>query len=284
MARPPVAFAKGPSPNRAGRRIWRNFLVACGLAVALGVLATAPYGVPGAQPMAARSQTSPSEDGDPGTSVDAAATEPGALAYTSWSEQESPNYVRLVGTAEVVEPLEPGKVVYEGLDALGRTGRVRACITRQMMDEGRARARSRSLPDPSGWPSHNEEASIELPDGRIYHGWFWNRSHLLAKSLGGSDELQNLVCGTRMQNVGANDGQGGMDMFESAIRSWLEAYPDVSVQYVATPLYEGYEPICRSVMVDVLSSDGQIDERLEVYNAAKGYRIDYHTGEFASVS
>ena len=239
MARPPVAFAKGPSPNRAGRRTWRNFLVACGLAVALGVLATAPYGVPGAQSMAARSQTSPSEDGDPGTSVDAAATEPGALAYTSWSEQESPNYVRLVGTAEVAEPLEPGKVVYEGLDALGRTGRVRACITRQMMDEGRARARSRSLPDPSGWPSHNEEVSIELPDGRIYHGWFWNRSHLLAKSLGGSDELQNLVCGTRMQNVGANDGQGGMDMFESAIRSWLEVYPDVSVQYVATPLYEG---------------------------------------------
>lgn len=205
-------------------------------------------------------------------------------SYSLWDESESPNYLRLVGEAKIEGTLEPGQVEYAPLDGLGRAGRVRACIDKPMMDAGRARERLRNLPNPSGWPRGNEEVAIELPGGRVYHGWFWNRCHLLAKSLGGSDEAENLVTGTRMLNVGANDGQGGMDMFETAIRRWLEAYPQVSVQYVATPLYEGDEPVCRSVMVDVLSSDGAINERLEVYNCAKGYQIDYATSRFAPLS
>ncbi len=200
-----------------------------------------------------------------------------SAVYTAWSEVESPNYVRLVGDAQIASPVEPGQVIYSEPDALGRTQQVRACITRQMMDEGEARKRG-EMPNPAGWPAQNFEADIALPTGRTYHGWFWNRCHLLAKSLGGSEDVRNLVTGTRMLNVGANDGQGGMDMFETAIRSWLGYYPDVTVQYVATPIYEGDELICRSVMVDVLSSDGALNERLEVYNAAKGYRIDYSTG------
>lgn len=204
-------------------------------------------------------------------------------SYTTWSEAESPNYLRLVGAAEIAEAdmLAPGEVVCAPLDELGRTGQVRACITAQMMEQGSARDRSDSLPNPSGWPEHNQEADVELPTGKTYHGWFWNRCHLLAKSLGGSDEQENLVTGTRMLNVGANDGQGGMDMFETAIRSWLDSYPSVTVQYVATPLYEGDELIPRSIMVDILSSDGEIDERLEVYNTAKGYVIDYATGSLS---
>lgn len=220
------------------------------------------------------------EDTPEATSVPTSESAPepsSSPAYTTWSEAESPNYVRLVGDAQIDQPLEAGQVVYSPLDALGRTGQVRACITYQMMQDGEARERGEA-PDPSGWPSQNFETDIALPTGKTYQGWFWNRCHLLAKSLGGSDDAQNLVTGTRMLNVGANDGQGGMDMFETAIRSWLESYPNVTVQYVATPLYDSDEPICRSVMVDVLSSDGAINERLEVYNAAKGHEIDYATG------
>ncbi len=194
---------------------------------------------------------------------------------TSWDERESPNYVRLVGRADIADPLPAGQVVYAPLDDNLRAGAVRACITSQMVERGSSRRRAQSLPNPAGWPSRNEEVDIDLPTGATYHGWLWNRCHLLAKSLGGSDDLVNLVTGTRMLNVGANDGQGGMDVFESAIRSWLRSYPDVTVQYVATPVYEGDEPIPRSVVVDVLSSDGAIDERLEVYNAAKGHTINY---------
>lgn len=227
---------------------------------------------------------SASGEGEAGDSADVASRDQAASSrqttYTTWDESESPNYVRLVGDAVIDEELEPGQVEYSSLDALGRTGQVRACITYQMMVDGEARERG-SLPDPSGWPEQNREVEVQLPNGRTYHGWFWNRSHLLAKSLGGSDEVENLVTGTRMQNVGANDGQGGMDVFESAIRDWLEYRPDVTVQYVATPVYEGDELIPRSVIVDVLSSDGEIDEELEVYNACKGYAIDYDDGSFA---
>ena len=37
----------------------------------------------------------------------------------------------------------------------------------------------------------------------------------------------------------------------------------------------------RSVLVDVLSSDGAIDLEVEVYNDAAGYDIDYATGAFS---
>jgi DNA-entry nuclease len=200
---------------------------------------------------------------------------------TPWDEGESPNYVRLVGPAAVPEDLDPGEVRYSGVDALGRVGRVEARITYEMMSAGSSRERSTSVPDPAGW-GHNAKAEVELPDGRLYHGWFWNRSHLLAKSLGGSDGPENLICGTRMQNVGANDGQGGMAMVETACRAWLRDYPDQTILYVATPLYRDGEVIPRSVVVDARSSDGVLDEEVEVYNCAKGYEIDYVTGSFAS--
>ena len=204
----------------------------------------------------------------------------GALERPSdWVEAESPNYVRLVGPACIGEALAPGEVRYAPLDALGRAGRVEACVTAQMVEEGTARERTEGLPDPAGW-GHNGRAEIELPDGSLYRGWFWNRSHLLAKSLGGADTLENLVCGTRMQNVGANDGQGGMAMVETVCRSWLRDYPDQTIAYVATPLYVGLELVPRSVVVDARSSDGSIDEEVEVYNCAKGYAIDYVTGTY----
>ena len=216
----------------------------------------------------------------PGLRPQASAPAGGSLAQpTEWVEAESPNYVRLVGPARIAETLAPGEVRYAPLDALGRAGRVEACVTARMVEEGVARERAAELPDPAGW-GHNARAEIELPGGRVYRGWFWNRSHLLAKSLGGADALENLVCGTRMQNVGANDGQGGMAMVETACRSWLRDYPDQTISYVATPLYVAGELVPRSVVVDARSSDGSIDEEVEVYNCAKGYVIDYAAGTF----
>lgn len=210
-----------------------------------------------------------------------ASQEPITYAYTTWNEAESPNYVRHVGDARIAQQLSPGEVRYSQLDSLGRAGQVAACVTKQMMDEGTASERG-DLPDPAGW-GNNEKVQIELPNGRLYHGWFWNRSHLLAKSLGGDAELHNLVTGTRMQNVGANNDQGGMEMTEAAVRALLRQHPDTTVMYVATPVYEGSELIPRSVFVDVLSSDGIINEEVEVYNAAKGFQIDYSTGSITAV-
>ena len=205
--------------------------------------------------------------------------------YTDWSEDVAPEYYRIVDYSQVTSSPAVGTAEYASLDSLGRSGQAIACVTYEMMEAGRARNR-KSLSDisPSGW-GHNEEVDIELVDGSVYHGKFWNRSHLIAKSLGGDDVVENLVTGTRMQNVGSNRGggvSGGMAYCENLARMWLEDNQDGYLTYVATPVYEGDELVCRSVIVDMLSSDGEMNVRIEVFNAAKGYVIDYADGTFAA--
>ena len=203
-------------------------------------------------------------------------------SYTTWDAERYPEYYRIVGPAVVDVDLEPGDILYEGLDELGRTRRVAACVTLEMSREGSDRERE-DMRDvrPSGW-GHNEEVDIVTPKGDIYHGAIFNRSHLLAKSLGGDDAVYNVVMGTRTQNVGDNRGQdGGMAYTEALARDWLYDNPDGIVYYSATPVYEGDELVPRSVIVDVRSSDGSLDEEVEVFNAVQGYEVDYETGEFS---
>lgn len=205
-------------------------------------------------------------------------------SWTAWDAQAYPDYYRVVGTAVVDVELAPGEARYEGLDGLGRTGRVAALVTSEMAQAGSDRERE-DISDihPSGW-GHNEEVVIAMPDGSDYHGYLFNRSHLLAKSLGGDDAAYNLVTGTRAQNVGDNRGQdGGMAYPEGLAREWLRDHPQGTVYYSATPVYEGDELVPRSVIVDVRSSDATLDLEVEVFNAAAGFEIDYATGEFREV-
>jgi DNA-entry nuclease len=210
-------------------------------------------------------------------------------APREWNEDDAPNYYEVIGTARFgdasigdQDALTRGEVSYGALDDLGRATGVVACVDEALASAGSARERGdTSTIHPSGW-GYNEEVAIELPTGRTYHGYFWNRSHLLAKSLGGEEIAQNLICGTRMQNVGANlrGTEGGMAYAESLVRTWLADNPNGFVYYAATPCYAGDELVCRNVVVDVLSSDGALDLEVVVYNAAKGYEIDYATGTF----
>ncbi len=205
--------------------------------------------------------------------------------YTDWSEEVAPEYYRIVDYSQVTWSPPVGTAVYAPLDELGRSGQAAACVTYEMMQAGRARDRkSTSGISPSGW-GHNEEVDIELVDGSFYHGQFWNRSHLIAKSLGGDEVVENLVTGTRMQNVGSNRGggiSGGMAYCENLARMWLEDNQDGYLTYIATPVYEGDELVCRSVIVDILSSDGEMNVRIEVFNAAKGYEVNYADGTFTA--
>ncbi|SEO95500.1 DNA/RNA non-specific endonuclease [Denitrobacterium detoxificans] len=206
-------------------------------------------------------------------------------APTEWDEAASPDYYRVVGPAVCDYAAEEGVATYQGLDSHSRAGAVYTVVTYSMMEAGLARERQ-DMSDlhPSGW-QQNQQVSIQMPDGTTYNGYFYNRSHLLAKSLGGKEALENLITGTRTQNVGANDQTstpGGMAYAETKARDWLEAHPEGTVYYAATPLYVGDELVARSVVVDIRSSDGSIDEEVEVYNCAKGYVIDYATGAYAS--
>lgn len=207
-------------------------------------------------------------------------TSDNATATSGWNANEAPDYYRVLGLARTTRIEEQGVVVYGELDRLGRATGAQATVTLAMIEQGVARERDdMSSLRPSGW-GHNAIVDIPLPDGDVYHGYFWNRSHLLAKSLGGEEDVRNLITGTRMQNVGANDGKGGMAYCENLCRTWLAEHVDGWVSYVATPVYEGHELVARSVIVDLLSSDGTLDQRIVVYNAALGYDIDYATGSF----
>lgn len=215
-------------------------------------------------------------------SQSAAAADARLDAPSAWDPDACPDYYRVVGTAVVDDVPEAGTASYEPLDRLGRAGRVVANVTYQMMEEGSSREREDiSSVEPSGW-GHNEQVSIPLPDGQAYSGYLYNRSHLLAKSLGGIDDVTNLVTGTRTQNVGDNRGAaGGMAFTEGLARDWLRAHRDGTVYYSATPLYVGGELLPRSVVVDVRTSDGTVDLEVEVYNTALGFDIDYVDGSFS---
>ena len=135
--------------------------------------------------------------------------------------------------------------------------------------------------NPSGWPKKNQKIEINLPNGRKYHGYAWNRSHLIADSLGGRAFRWNLITGTRMQNVGANDQNGGMQYIEKKVIEYLKFNKNDRVFYKAIPHYVGNELVPRVVEVLAYAESGNLDERVYTYNILPEYKIDYMNAEIS---
>ena len=207
--------------------------------------------------------------------ADAASKKPSK--YT-WKEKAAPNYVVKVGKARVSGKPKKGTIKYSKLDKYGRTRRAVGNITYKMVRASAGwRQEFEEGSDPSGW-GENRIVKIKLYNGKYYKGFLWNRSHLIADSLGGRAFRRNLITGTRMQNVGANNGSGGMAYTERKVVNYLYRHHNASVFYSANPVYKGKELVPRSVIVDIKSSDGKLNERVIVYNAAKGFKINYRKG------
>ena len=168
---------------------------------------------------------------------------------------------------------------YSEKDELGRSGQARATITsKDVFDSMNYRGQFKDGDNPSGYPAKNFKTRIHTTTG-TYDGWFYNRSHLIADSLGGVAESYNAITGTRMQNVGNRSNTGGMQYIERKCVDYLKKHHSVKLYYQATPYYHGDELIPRTVEVKALTSDGAINETVITYNTAKGYTIDYHTGK-----
>lgn len=206
------------------------------------------------------------------------------IKIPKWSIEEYSNYYVSVGKSSIKPKKFPknGEIEYGGLDDLGRTTEVKGSLIYQNVEN----SRGNRLPfatdgssDPSGWKKNEEKAEITSSNGSKYNGFFWNRSHLIANSLGGNAKKENLITGTRTQNVGENDG--GMRYPEEKAQQWLEAHKEGGVLYYqATPYYHKKELIPQYVIVSMKSSDGEIDEVVVVYNTANGYKINYSDGSF----
>lgn len=200
------------------------------------------------------------------------------------------DYFRTVGEAVRAFETEPGTISYCPLDQLNRPVCAYGELTSAMRAAEEQTERETITVDPAGWPGVNHKTTIPAVPGidgsKAYSGWFWNRSHLIADSLGGEAIAQNLITGTRTQNVGSTqtDGQyaGGMAYSEKIARDYLDTADGDAcpLYYAVTPQYTDAELIPRTVSVDMLSCDGSVNMRIEVFNAAQGYAIDYTTGAF----
>jgi DNA-entry nuclease len=196
-----------------------------------------------------------------------------------FNERKYPNFYRIAGKAHVKERLEPSVVKYNEFDRKGRTLGVYANLTNVNLRYGQRRRGYINNIKPSGW-TQNREVTLRFINGTTYHGWFYNRSHLLAHSLGGDDADYNMITGTRPQNVGKNNGKGGMQYTEMKAYNYLKTHRNGQVYYSAEPNYNGNESVPRTVTVNIRSDDGSIDQCVIVYNVAPGYAIDYVTGNF----
>lgn len=201
-----------------------------------------------------------------------------------WDQELSPDYYLVTGEAVVEFDLEPGEYEYCDLDSLGRSSCAVASITQADRLEAQERGReSIGSLKPSGW-GNNFETVIPTANPNIpkdYRGWFWNRSHMMADSLGGAPIVENVVTGTRPQNVGNNDNNGGMAYTENIARAYLDSPEAEScpLYYAVTAQYQGEELVPRTTMINIQSCDKNIDEQVIVYNVAKDFEIDYYTGE-----
>lgn len=196
------------------------------------------------------------------------------------------DFYTVTGQAELNFNPAPSEYVYLPLDNLGRTTGSYARITAQDRELAKTDAHpefAKNDPaDPSGW-GHNGKVEWTYPDtGKQSRGYFWNRSHLIADSLGGATIVENWVTGTRTQNVGKNDQAGGMAFTEEQVRNFLDdpANANCDVYYAAIPNYQGDELVPRTVTVDVKTCDDSINERVVVDNVLPGYAINYANGDY----
>ena len=201
---------------------------------------------------------------------------------SDYDESKVPDMYEVLGKAEIDESKFSTTYSYSH-DDLDRTTTAYGLVNyKAVMDSKGWRADFEPNSEPSGWykgkESNNKKVSVKLPTGKIYNGYFYNRSHLIADSLGGRSYKYNVITGTRQQNVG-NNGNGGMQYIEKKVVDYVEKTKN-NVYYSVEPYYEGNELVPRYVIVNAKSDDDVINEKVKVFNNASGYEINYSDGSF----
>lgn len=204
----------------------------------------------------------------------------------STSEKKSHKYVysgkynETIGKAKFNIKVVDG-VKYGKKDKFGRPTYATIRVTPKIYAKEKKEKREAIKINPDGWPKKNTKVVIKHKDGSTYKGYMWNRSHMIADSLGGDPVYENLVTGTRPQNVGGRGNNGGMAYLEEKIRSYYNKGGKGTVDYTVENVYKSNSdklPIYS--ICNAKSSDGKIDEMVVVYNSAEGYNINYKDATF----
>lgn len=146
---------------------------------------------------------------------------------------------------------------YGGQDMYGRATSAIATVSKDDLVSSETR-KGIELPNPKGWVGRSK-------------GGIYDRSHLIAYTLGGKNDLDNLVTGTISFN------QKYMTQVEGDVRDYIKSSGH-SVLYRVTPYYRGDELVPIGVLME--ASDGSSFTRNRfVYNVQDGFTINYKTGE-----
>lgn len=146
---------------------------------------------------------------------------------------------------------------YGGQDVYGRATSAIATVSKDDLVSSETR-KGIELPNPKGWVGRSK-------------GGIYDRSHLIAYTLGGKNDLENLVTGTVSFN------QKYMTQVEGDVRDYIKSSGH-SVLYRVTPYYRGDELVPIGVLME--ATDGSSFKRNRfVYNVQDGFTIDYKTGE-----
>lgn len=189
------------------------------------------------------------------------------------------NYNETVGKAKFTYKIADG-VKYGKLDKFGRPTYATIRVTPKLYAKEKKEKREPIKVDPCGWLKKNPKVVIKHKDGSTYKGFMYNRSHMIADSLGGDPIYENLVTGTRPQNVGGRGNDGGMAYLETKIRDYFNRGSKGTVDYEVINVYASdKDKLPVYSICNAKSSDRKIDEQVIVYNSAEGYDIDYRTAQ-----
>ena len=189
------------------------------------------------------------------------------------------NFYSIIGRADF-QYLDQNSVniteTYGDLDSLGRPTYVYTKLTPKDYEVERGIPRKEIKVDPVGWIKPNPKVQLTLGDNS-YKGYLYNRSHLLADSLGGEPIKENLITGTRLQNVGWNKAgqEGGMGYGETISRDWLSKHSEGYLLYEVWCHYNGDDLISDYQIVNILTSDGLIDQQIKVFNGTGSVSVEY---------
>ena len=189
------------------------------------------------------------------------------------------NYNETVGKAKFTYKIADG-VKYGKLDKFGRPTYATIRVTPKLYAKEKKEKREPIKVDPCGWLKKNPKVVIKHKDGSTYKGFMYNRSHMIADSLGGDPIYENLVTGTRPQNIGGRGNDGGMAYLETKIRDYFNRGSKGTVDYEVINVYASdKDKLPVYSICNAKSSDKKIDEQVIVYNSAEGYDIDYKTAQ-----
>lgn len=193
------------------------------------------------------------------------------------------DYQEVLGKADFSNRKVEDGYHYGDLDNLERPTWATARITKADYNREKNEKREPIKVNPTGWPKVNPKVVITHPDGSTYKGNFWNRSHMIADSLGGEPTKNNLITGSRPQNVGGRSNDGGMAYLETKVRNYFAEGNEGPVDYSVENHYNGDDLLPDYTIVNAKSSDGKIDEKVVVYNVANGWEINYKTAEIKEI-